>query len=174
MPHALIVRTTDAATEHQPLEDVIEGDTFRLGKKIEQKWSRGRARKRQKNGSKNRRGNAPGRHSNVNAHQRARQTEGASQPPTEQDEGTTQSPTCTRIMTGGGHATDTHLGSDTQGDSKRATTKPNEPGNQEADGERNVAYPGMTNQDDPSGTHMRPVQKVAGGRQTGDVAAPDD
>ena len=33
-PHALIVRTADASTEYQPIKDVIEGDTIRLGKQI--------------------------------------------------------------------------------------------------------------------------------------------
>ena len=33
-PHALIIRAEDAHTEHQPVQDVIEGDTMRLGKRI--------------------------------------------------------------------------------------------------------------------------------------------
>ena len=46
--------------------------------------------------------------------------------------------------------------------------------NPEADGIRNGAHPGKTNPANHSRKHRRPAQKVAGGRQTGDVAAPDD
>ena len=45
-PHALIVRTADASTEYQPIKDVIEGDTMRLGKRIGNDKRRGRGRTR--------------------------------------------------------------------------------------------------------------------------------
>ena len=45
-PHVLIIRSTDAQTEHQPLQDVIEGDTIRLGKQIGNSRRRGRTRKK--------------------------------------------------------------------------------------------------------------------------------
>ena len=63
----------------------------------------------------------------------------------------------------------------TQGSTMRATQRqPDGPGGRKADGKRNGARPGKTTPVDHSGKHRRPAQKVAGGRQTGDVAAPDD
>ena len=61
-----------------------------------------------------------------------------------------------------------------RGNRIRAQTQPCEPGDHEADGRRNGAHPGKTNPANHSRKHRRPAQKVAGGRQTGDVAAPDD
>ena len=57
-PHALIIRSTDAQTEHQPLQDVIEGDTIRSGKRVGNR-RRGRGRTRYEH--KRSRGHAPGR-----------------------------------------------------------------------------------------------------------------
>ena len=53
----LIIRTSDAKHEYQPLQDVIEGDTIRLGKEIGNS-SRGRKTSRGKYVS---RGHAPSR-----------------------------------------------------------------------------------------------------------------
>ena len=46
--HVLIIRTSDAKHEYQPLQDVIEGDTIRLGKKIGNSKCRGREMSRGK------------------------------------------------------------------------------------------------------------------------------
>ena len=76
---------------------------------------------------------------------------------------------------GNGDTTVQHKGSRTQGSTMQATQQqPDGPGFRKADGKRNGARPGKTNPADHSGQHRRPAQKVAGGRQTGDVAAPDD
>ena len=64
--------------------------------------------------------------------------------------------------------------SSAQGSNRRATTQLDGPGNRTADGERNGARPGMTTLAGLSGKHRRPAQKAAGGRQTGDVVAPND
>ena len=55
--HVLIIRASDAKHEYQPLQDVIEGDTIRLGKEIGNSF-RGRKTSR---GKYVHRGHAPSR-----------------------------------------------------------------------------------------------------------------
>ena len=174
-PHALIIRAEDAHTEYQPVQDVIEGDTMRLGKRIGE--NDGRGRKGTRHGHKKSRSHAPTRTKSTQ--------DGSPRLPTLNDGGL-QSPTSdiqkegdlrsTKSNTkGNGDTTVQHKGSRTQGSTMRATQQqPDGPGFRKADGKRNGARPGKTNPADHSGKHRRPAQKVAGGRQTGDVAAPDD
>ena len=173
-PHALIIRSTDAQTEHQPLQDVIEGDTIRLGKLI---GNRRRGRERTRHEHKRSRGHAPGRTKSHRQSDRWSPTsnKGSSRLPKSHapNEGDLRSPKSNINETG--RTAGTQMSSSTQGNSKRATQqKPNGPGNRKADGKRNGARPGKTTPADHSRKHRRPTQKVAGGRQTGDVAAPDD
>ena len=56
--HVLIIRTSDAKHEYQPLQDAIEDDTIRLGKKIGNSKCRGRELSR---GKYVHRGHAPSR-----------------------------------------------------------------------------------------------------------------
>ena len=173
-PHALIIRSTDAQTEHQPLKDVIEGDTIRLGKQI---GNRRRGRERTRHGHKHSRGHASKR---TKLHRKGDRwsptpNEGSSQPPKTHtpNEGNVRLPKSNINETG--KTTGSHMSSSTQGNNRRATQQqPNGPGNRTADGKRNGARPGKTTPADHSGKHRRPAKKVAGGRQTGDVAAPND
>ena len=173
-PHALIIRSTDAQTEHQPLRDVIEGDTIRLGKQI---GNRRRGRERTRYGHKRSRGHAPGRTKSTRKGDRWSHTpnEGSSRLPKSHipNKGDLRLPKSNRNETG--RTAGPQMSSSTQGNGKRATQQqPNGPGNRKADGKRNGARPGKTTPAGHSGKHRRPAQKVAGGRQTGDVAAPDD
>ena len=174
-PHALIIRATDAQSEHQPIQDVIEGDTMRLGKQIGNKERRGRKKTRTEH--KKSRSHAPVRIKPTYGGDPRLPTStggGSKSPksniPNDGDLWSTKSNT-----QGNGDTTVQHQSSRTQGSTMRATQqKPDGPGGRKADGKRNGARPGKTTPVDHSGKHRRPAQKVAGGRQTGDVAAPDD
>ena len=158
----LIIRTSDAKHEYQPLQDVIEGDTIRLGKEIGNS-SRGRKTSRGKYVS---RGHAPSRvrKSRSDSLLLKRNT----------FTGGNQSPKPSFAGEHGSVALQSTVSSSARGVRIRAQTQPSEPGSHEADGVWNGAHLGRANPADHSRKHRRPALKVAGGRQTGDVAAPDD
>ena len=158
----LIIRTSDAKHEYQPLQDVIEGDTIRLGKEIGNS-SRGRKTSRGKYVS---RGHAPSRvrKSRSDSLLLKRNT----------FTGGNQSPKPSFAGEHGSVALQSTVSSSARGVRIRAQTQPSEPGSHKADGVWNGAHLGRANPAGHSRKHRRPALKVAGGRQTGDVAAPDD
>ena len=160
--HVLIIRASDAKHEYQPLQDVIEGDTIRLGKEIGNS-GRGRRVSRKKHP---RRGHAPSRVRTIGSDSQSLKEKNCT--------GDNQSP---KPSFAGGQkiaASQSTVSSSARGIRIRAQTQPSEPGSHEADGVWNGAHPGKTNPAYHSREHRRPALKVAGGRQTGDVAAPDD
>ena len=157
-PHIKIVRVDDAKPENQPLKDVIDGDTLRLGRPFRGRTKNTReAHQSHKRNNHNRRGHAPVRN---------HYSRGACGP-------------VSHTSQADGAAPATHHSSDfrhgprgSHGTHNRAKTQSRGPGNVGADKGRSVAHPGSTNRSSPSRSHRRPAQKVARGRQAGDVAAP--
>ena len=160
--HVLIIRASDAKHEYQPLQDVIEGDTIRLGKEI---GNSGRGR-RASRGKHLLRGHAPSRVRTIGSDSQSLKEKNCT--------GDNQSPKSS--FAGGQKITASQftVSSSARGIRIRAQTQPSEPGSHEADGVWNGAHPGKTNPAYHSREHRRPALKVVGGRQTGDVAAPDD
>ena len=163
-PQVTIIRQYDAATEEQPLVDVMDADMMRLGKQVVSKHTtRGRRQTRDR-GRRNRdkRGGAPRRKSKRGN----TQSTGGYPPET--------------VFPGGsppGPANPSSSGlRGTQVPRQRTQRKaqPSGPGNHGAITGRNHAHPGGTERDLPSQRHRRPAQKVAAGRPSGDAAGPDD